>query len=495
MDTLTILHVSDCHFHESTAANPEQRRIADALIEAAHKHDAEYAEALKPDICIFSGDLVHDGKKNQFDFGEEWLCRLTSPWHCDTYVVPGNHEVDRSLIDHKLHREYYAAYVDGEAYKRWFDTVKNPGPLTPFFEWHEQAKGRGNIKLISDWTQSTLAFRSENRIRGIPVRIVGLNTACLSSDDKDPGTLVADIDSLDTCLTGANTDRDLVIVIGHHPIGKSEGDEKQWLVNWNDEHLNRRLLQSVGPHIYFHGHLHTAKASTMSLNTGQYLTRLSAGAVYQGSEWPHKFAFYDIDPVRQQIRPWTYEYLSESGKWELQKRNSYTFRAILPFRWPEAIDGISDSQQELTAWKRLHEDIQSNALDLSNFVAAITGRIANGRYDLALAYMGEHWPGHRRLLETGLGTERIALKTVKCHIEGRLREYIQDITTGVRNCDCVMGKWRDEDDVERDSNAFRVEFASLLMKVNAYLYQIDAELKSCLKHFDSHLDQLRSLYD
>ncbi len=491
MNKLTILHVSDSHF----LGLPDQGRITDALIEAAHKHEQQYAEALKPDICIFSGDLVHGGKKDEFDLGEEWLCKLTSPWHCDTYVVPGNHEVDRSLIDDKLRREYYAAYGDPDAYKLWFDTIKDPGPLTPFFEWHQKAKTRGNISLKSDWTQSTLSFFSDSTIRDIPVRIVGLNTACLSCDDKDRGTLVADVDSLNTCLRGVNTDNQLVIVIGHHPIGQPGDNEKQWLVNWNDENLNRLLLQTVGPHIHFHGHLHTAKASTMSLSTGQYLTRLGAGAVYQGTNWPQKFAFYDIDPVRQQIRPWTYEYSPESGLWELQKRHSYPFRAILPFRLPHVLDRISKDQQQLAAWKRLHEEIQSNALDLSNFVAAITGNIAQRRYDLVLDYQGRHWAGHKEFLEDCLGNQRITIEEVRRDVEARLSDYIQDISRGVIKCDSVLQHWIDEETVESGGDDFRVEFASLIMKVNKYLYEIDSKLKDCVRHFDSHLDQLRSLYD
>jgi predicted MPP superfamily phosphohydrolase len=86
---LNILHISDVHFGvlDSTA---EQPRIAEALIEAAHKHGT------KPDICIFSGDLANFGASGELQTGERWLRRLVrDEWNADLIVVPGNHDVDR----------------------------------------------------------------------------------------------------------------------------------------------------------------------------------------------------------------------------------------------------------------------------------------------------------------------------------------------------------------------------------------------------------------
>jgi 3',5'-cyclic AMP phosphodiesterase CpdA len=89
MTNISILHVSDVHFGmpDHTA---EQDRIVANLIDAARGAN------IRPDLCVFSGDLAHSGGQKEFEQGEEWLRRLLEPWpNLPLLVVPGNHDARR----------------------------------------------------------------------------------------------------------------------------------------------------------------------------------------------------------------------------------------------------------------------------------------------------------------------------------------------------------------------------------------------------------------
>jgi 3',5'-cyclic AMP phosphodiesterase CpdA len=66
---LRILHVSDVHFGAKDDFG-EQGRITSAVVRAVEKH------RLRPDLCIFSGDLAHSGERAQLERGQQWLQEL-----------------------------------------------------------------------------------------------------------------------------------------------------------------------------------------------------------------------------------------------------------------------------------------------------------------------------------------------------------------------------------------------------------------------------------
>lgn len=339
MTCLSILHVSDVHFGCDNELG-EQGTITKALIRDAHNH-AGLEEIRKPDICIFSGDLSQNGTLEQLAAGEQWLEKLVKPWGCPLFVVPGNHEVNRPEKDSELMRQMKARLVAASTkesnYNEQRSSIDKAECLTQFFSWHKAARSRSS-KVASNWHKSNFATYHKLPIDDLIVHFIGLNTAIASCSDEDKGKLVADIRELNTLLEPTNSENELIIVVGHHPIQFKESSHRSneiWLAKWNNELLAKRLLQAHGPHIYLHGHVHQLAGSALANNMGQQLVIFGAGASYQGSKYKQKFAFYEIDLKKREIRPSTLSYSTEGGDWVQSPAES---RAMgLPLSFPNIV--------------------------------------------------------------------------------------------------------------------------------------------------------------
>lgn len=338
MSVINILHISDIHFGCEDEFG-DQGTIAKELIKAAHK----YLE-VAPDICIFSGDLTHKGSTEQFAAAEEWLKELLAPWDCPLFIVPGNHEVCRpqngSDAEARILASQSAAKEDSRSFVRQLNTLQNSTSLDNFYRWHENAKFKFG-QLASDWNNSKLSCHHKQEIDGTIVNVIGINTAIASCSNSDKGKLVVDLTSLNRLLQATNPEKQLVVVVGHHPVAFNTSSER-WFAKWNNDVLAQRLSQQNGPHIYIHGHVHKAKASSKSNNIGQQLVVLGAGAAYQGSNYPNKFATYKIDLAEREISTTTFLYEADSGLWNKSSSESY------PVNVPNSFPKVSNSNSRNT---------------------------------------------------------------------------------------------------------------------------------------------------
>jgi predicted MPP superfamily phosphohydrolase len=234
---LRILHVSDVHFGAKDDFG-EQGRITSALVRAVERHQ------LRPDVCIFSGDLAHSGERAQLERGQQWLQELVHACGApDLFIVPGNHDVSRSAAKRTL---LIRAGADHESFTDWRDAVaSNLAHLNEFCEWHGQAAS--GLPLKSIWT-SPLGFVRSDIKAGIRCRVIGMNSALLSCRDGESGNLVCDIRTLNRYLQRSNADPELIISIAHHPFSD--------LSEWNRREIERLLSQETGAHLFMHGHLH-----------------------------------------------------------------------------------------------------------------------------------------------------------------------------------------------------------------------------------------------
>lgn len=336
MSVITVLHVSDVHFG-CPDPRGEQPHITTELINAVHKH--VQGGRRPPDVCVFSGDLTHTGSVEQFTNGEQWLSDLLKPFYnCRLFIIPGNHEVQRpdtrAALD-AVKKILRGAMSREDTYFLFRDDITAQPLLNGFYNWHKDAVVRFRPGIVSDWEPSRMACHQKINIDNVQTHLIGLNTAILSCTDKEQGMLVADIKALNEALRDTHYETELIIVISHHPIGIGKNTNEQWLVTWNDEALQSIFLQLTGPHLYLHGHLHEASGTTMSLSTGQSLAFFGAGAAYQSSQYPNKFAFYDIDLAVGRIQPWTYTYRPR-GQWGLVEEESQLTMAALPRSFGES---------------------------------------------------------------------------------------------------------------------------------------------------------------
>ncbi|MBR0911488.1 metallophosphoesterase [Bradyrhizobium japonicum] len=453
---IRILHVSDVHFGASDPS-AEQALITNALIKAVTK------DAMDPDILIFSGDLAFSGTPSQFKIGEDWLKRLckAAP-RADLFVVPGNHDVDRSQVkgQHLLH----ASGSNPKSYEDWKETTPKPAHLSTFFEWFQSAKSV--LPLKGDW-QTPWGFHHVKDDLPLPVHIIGLNSALMSCNDLDEKKLVVDVRTANEAFLAAERNQGLIIAVAHHPF--------EHLVDWNRSEIDKFFLQSSGADLYLHGHLHAQLGISRAEITGRSLTTFAAGASYQGSAWPQQFASYTIDFSAGELRTNVYTYSSDSGEWVVDQKLSYKMGLELSLlsTYNELIKARRKPTEAVKPTKP-SKPIKQSAADQAKLPSP--GRPVTPPEPRPVAPIGisEHEAGV--YVELQVMRYRNAARLV----EARVAEYIQKNTSFGQVCYAVKHRVKNPDRIKEKMQARQTQDAGLIVDICGFriitFYQNDIPL-------------------
>jgi len=322
---VTFLHLSDVHFGMRDDSGFQDRN-ADAVL------DAVKAWAGVIDLVIFSGDLVQSAQLADFVRGETWLNNISTELRCPCFVVPGNHEIERIKANKKTLR---AANRSESDFGSWKNDIYGSHPqLHNFKEWHAAWK-QDSESIIGDWGTNPAINSIKSDFNGIPCQIIGINTAFLSCDNDDFGALCVDAKALNGALKGSQSDENLIVVVGHHPIEE--------LADWNRDRIATILNQATGPHAYFHGHLHRTKSESISTCSGLSLFTSAAGAVFPSADYVKNFSIVQFLTLENKIKTTVYALNEASGSWIVDNSRS----GEVPARMPKARNSLdSDSNKK-----------------------------------------------------------------------------------------------------------------------------------------------------
>ncbi len=100
-DALVLVHLSDIHFRDPRRGTTG---ILDADLRRELQSDAlrVVAVAGRAEGILVGGDIAHSGRKEEYEIAREWLNSFCGRLGCETddvWVVPGNHDVDRSVLE------------------------------------------------------------------------------------------------------------------------------------------------------------------------------------------------------------------------------------------------------------------------------------------------------------------------------------------------------------------------------------------------------------
>lgn len=348
---VSLLHVSDVHFGCSDDAGT-QERVLESLQEALE------SEGRDVHVVVFTGDLTQRSAEHEYIQAQDWLFRLSEAAQAPCIVIPGNHDVDRTRADSKVLR---SAYHDAASYKRWQgDIFKSHSHAQPFLSWFSDAKSDHSF-LLNDWGTNPAIDIVNAAFGGVSCMFICVNTALLSCDDEDKGKLCIDLKSLNAALRSRASQKNLVILLGHHPTGE--------LTPWNRQEFETILGQETGPHLFLHGHLHEqAGRSDYSIN-GQGVVTIAAGAAYPGAKYRKFFSIIDVDIKAKEVKPFVFQFSDEVGRWLPQPAQSRPIPARLP-----TVDGCAAYASETPDpaavvteiwtkhWKNPFADVVANGL-------------------------------------------------------------------------------------------------------------------------------------
>jgi tetratricopeptide (TPR) repeat protein len=270
-------HLSDLHVGRGGAGDGHDR----ALVLAALRRDL-VAQAQAPgrpplDAIFVTGDVAWSGAEAEYGEAGRWLAETAEAAGVRkgaVYVVPGNHDVDRSAGGDKNAARLLKDARRGE--ERIDAALADDGDrallqkrLEPYLAFAAGfAPGCANL-----FWRETIEARGDLRIR-----LVGLNTALLAVDEDDKGKLWLGKAQVTTALLGAG-EGELLLVLSHHPLhGGWLADEKD-ADAWVRNHAHLHLFGHVKDH---------ASEGARSGAAGGFV-RIAAGAAH-GKDGGHGYS-------------------------------------------------------------------------------------------------------------------------------------------------------------------------------------------------------------
>ncbi len=281
MAVFTWLHLSD--FHLKDPLGPSRELLFSQLL---NDIKTQCENGLQPDVVFFTGDIAHSGQKKQYDIAmvtfELLLQACGRAGQRDRlFVIPGNHDVDRSKIPadctfirkqilHNVEENYdeINKYLeDRETQQRFFTKFHNYEDfLATYFA--DSWKGVVHSDQCSYYYAACIPADGDKR-----VAVIGLNSAWMSEEDNEQGHLFLGHQQVHDALANLRKNDPkscLKIVLVHHPL--------YWLAE--EDMAAVEPLLSGSRSVLLHGHLHCTRLGVHS-DPDASLQTLAAGSGFE----------------------------------------------------------------------------------------------------------------------------------------------------------------------------------------------------------------------
>lgn len=281
------IQVSDLHFgHGDAEYGWDQKLVLEQLKQDLPK--LRDIGAPHPDAIFVTGDIAFSGagrSADEYVLAKEWfdsVAKATNLEPKDIYLVPGNHDVNRAKDSGRVFRSLLADLrAQQDTREGRIDTALS---------------NEGDKKLLAERMQSYLEFATKfgpfcdeqtlppahERLywrkiiearQGLRVRVVGLNTALVSADEKDEGKLQLGLAQVHAAVGETVGKDELVVILTHHPL-------RPWLF---DGKKAEQALQSKA-HVHIFGHVHEADLQSVRHGSSKTFIRMIAGAAHAERE-------------------------------------------------------------------------------------------------------------------------------------------------------------------------------------------------------------------
>ena len=300
--TLSWLHLSDIHFGEAQGTGRDA--VLNRLIDDVRK--LRERDQLAPDLIFITGDIAWSGKPNQYEKqAKPFLEKLQAAADVEPsriFLIPGNHDVDRSQIKSialKKFQEDLIAPPAGENAQKF---------VTDFLTWDDFQDDRDRLLLkhkayvefvtahfphcMPEIVPCAYTCPVEFPKGALPFEklwVVGLNTAWLGRDGEDKGKLLLGYEQIQQALNvienHGSWSRDFILALTHHPLS--------WLPEWDE----RLCQQQIETRCDFHlsGHLHETHFNLRGVGGPQRCSEIAAGSAYGGSQWYNGYNLVELD--------------------------------------------------------------------------------------------------------------------------------------------------------------------------------------------------------
>lgn len=289
---LRLLHISDIHFHDPKGVWDDD---ADQQRELVEDIKRQVADGGVIDAILIGGDIAFGAKSEEYAKAEKWIAQIRSvagglgPER--VWTVPGNHDVDRSVVDSSaiaidFRNAVYQCDLGAIDFTLKQRLQQDPAAAGLFaaFDGYNQFSSQFGCQTSPGqphWRDSTLQFD------GLRLRLTGINSAMASyrHDSPDEGCQRLVVGTQQSQLSREPNVIDLVLM--HHPPA--------WIRDWNVIEANLRRA-----HLWVFGHEHAfaARQSTIGGTVEIFAGAVSPERTSRGEETPYLPSF-DIITLRR----------------------------------------------------------------------------------------------------------------------------------------------------------------------------------------------------
>jgi 3',5'-cyclic AMP phosphodiesterase CpdA len=301
--TIRWLHLSDTHFREDELW--DRRATLRALITKVRDLKKE---GLAPDLVFVTGDIAWSGKPKEYEQATRFFHELNKVLELDPkdrwFLVPGNHDVDRSRIK-SAHRAITTSLQDEATVEELL--LRDPDSLRSLSTrldayYNFAASFLGPARAL----QPDRPWRTDVRdFDGVSIGILQLNSAWIAEGGKaDQANLIVGEAQVREALD-ATPDAFLRIALMHHPLRN--------LREFDANRIKARLSKSRGAAFFLRGHLHLNDTESQQSPDG-HLLEISAGPLYTDeTNWPRGFHIGEVDLDKGEARIHLFRYSSGGG--------------------------------------------------------------------------------------------------------------------------------------------------------------------------------------
>lgn len=279
-----ILHLSDTHLGKC-GYDIDSQDVLEPLLRDIEKMVKE--RNLIPDLIIFTGDLAFGEQKDRSLEDQyiqavcflENVCNRSGVKYGDVpiVIVPGNHDVNRELIDEHQKKGRSSYNINSVADMMRENNITWQRLLERQKQWYVFAKNLPGNHCV--WNDKYYSSHSILNCDGCKVGIVGLNTCWASHEQDERGDLwIGRVQRQEEFSRIKDTD--FKIVATHHPV--------DWL------HVDERRKKKQKIESNFDLHLHGHDHAGWFLHTDGHL-RVEAGACYEGSGNEGGYSWIEIE--------------------------------------------------------------------------------------------------------------------------------------------------------------------------------------------------------
>ena len=312
---LRYLHISDLHLTKSTedktAWNAEQfnqdfvtRSMLNAIDDLVQRHGKTL------DLVFITGDVARQGKDDEYAAAKVFCQRLLEVAGVTSdrlFLVPGNHDVDRSMVPKGHQSRLYHFEGQDQVIELLGDPDLFPLLMRKFAAFNRFAGEVLKRELFSNrqysFTETAVVDRGGRKFH---VKVAGLNSALFAGyDGDDQRKLAYGLPQVESAVRKSAEEPYLTIALSHHPFASFDPADK----------VCRNMLMQHAD-LILTGHLHEPGNMFIRDAAGQAVL-ISAGASFETRESHNSFNVVEIDLLTGAGEAQFFKYLPDQNMWRI----------------------------------------------------------------------------------------------------------------------------------------------------------------------------------